>query len=210
MPKNCTLFWQKTHFQVKMSKTWWIATCLEGHMLHGVGARSTPPSQNAPKTCLRTTFRGSGVEKLARMSKSKCTQQTTFGISNRGFQTTFWKIICRKTRCGRKDISKSNVKTSRFEPPLEDHIPKKFAIVAGNIGIGVSDTFERSHAEKKYTSLWQGHVFQVKPIFEAPTVHAVAKSKFPNKISKTNHFWKITGQQSLWQEPYFHVNISKT
>ena len=77
-------------------------------------------------------------------------------------------------------------------------------------GIGVSDTFERSHAEKKYTSLWQGHVFQVKPIFEAPTVHAVAKSKFPNKISKTNHFWKITGQQSLWQEPYFHVNISKT
>lgn len=96
MPKNCTLFWQKTHFQVKMSKAWWTETLLEGHMLHGVGARSTPPSQNAPKTCLRTIFRGSRVEKLARMSKSKCTQQTTIGNSNRGFQTTFWKIICRK------------------------------------------------------------------------------------------------------------------
>ena len=96
MPKNCTLFWQKTHFQVKMSKAWWTETFLEGHMLHGVAARSTSPSQNAPKTCLRTTFKGSGVEKLARMSKSKCPQQTTFGKSNRGFQTTFWKIICRK------------------------------------------------------------------------------------------------------------------
>ena len=83
------------------------------------------------------------------------------------FRLLFGRSYAEKTRCGRKDISKSNVKTSKFEPPLEDHIPKKTVIVAGNI-------------------------FQVKPLFE---VHAVAKNRFPIKISKTNHFWKITCQQ---------------
>ena len=162
-------------------------------------------------------FRGSGVEKLARMSRSKCTQQTTFGISNRGFQTTFWKIICRKKPMWQERHFEVKCQNIKVRTTFRGSHPEKICYCGRkHIGklkcqrVSVFQTLLKDHMPKKYTSLWQGNIFQVKPLFETRTVHAVAKNRFPNKISKTNHFWKITCQQSLWQEPYFHVNISKT
>ena len=86
--KNCTPLWRKTHFEVKMCKTWRVRSTFwssDVEKMHAAVAKCTFGSENVQNTSFREHFLKFSCRKIARRCdetciwKWKCTKHVSFG-----------------------------------------------------------------------------------------------------------------------------------